>query len=251
MRQSVFDLRTFYASDLGQAARRLVAQKIEEVWSDLSGLDVLAFGYATPFLDSIDFAARRRIAAMPNAQGAEAWPRGCRNRVCLTTETRLPFPNAFFDRILAVHAVEESDDPLALFHELTRILAPSGRIIMVVTERRSAWALADTTPFGHGRPFLRKQIERLFQDAQLTPLGWTRALYAPPFAAVAHWADGLEHLGARFWPGFSGVILIEAVKQTFALRPRVNPARSGTQLRPALAPVSAGLGARSTAVDQR
>ena len=38
-----------------------------------------------------------------------------------------------------------------------RVLAPSGRVI-VVPNRRGPWARADNTPFGHGRPYSRSQI---------------------------------------------------------------------------------------------
>ena len=50
MRRDVLELRQFYASDLGRAARAMVARKVVEAWGDARGLDVLALGYATPFL---------------------------------------------------------------------------------------------------------------------------------------------------------------------------------------------------------
>jgi SAM-dependent methyltransferase len=240
MRQSVVDLRTFYASALGTVARRMIARKISEVWSDLRGLDVLAFGYATPFLEGLGGEGRRVVAAMPAGQGAEPWPLGARNRTCLAVEGRLPFPNAFFDRILAVHALEEGEDPPAILSELSRVLSPSGRLILAATARRGAWALAERTPFGHGRSFSRGQIEERIVAANLTPVGWTRALYAPPWAFVAPWADGCEQIGARLLPGLSGVILIEAVKQVHAVRPRARPARVPARARPVFAPSPAG-----------
>ena len=79
MRRDVLDLRQFYASPLGRAAREMVARKVAEAWADAGGLDVLALGYATPFLDRPASAARRAVAAMPAAQGVEAWPAGERN----------------------------------------------------------------------------------------------------------------------------------------------------------------------------
>ena len=58
------------------------------------------------------------------------------------------------------------------------------------------------------------------READLEPLAWSRALFAPPLQWAAQWADGFEQVGARLWPGLSGLILLEAVKQTFAVRPR-------------------------------
>ncbi len=239
MRQGIFDLREFYASPLGVVARQMISRKVSEVWTDLGGLDVLALGYATPFLDGIGGGARRTLAAMPAAQGVEAWPRGARNRACLVHEARLPFPNAFFDRVLAVHALEESDDLLGLLGDINRVLSPSGRVILAVTERRGLWADVESSPFGHGRTFSRRQLERMVREAQLTPLGWTRALYMPPVPWISRWADGFEQIGARLWPGFAGVILMEAAKQTFALRPKGRTARVPARTRPVFAPAGA------------
>jgi SAM-dependent methyltransferase len=236
MRQGIFDLRAFYASPLGAVARLMISRKVREVWPDAGGLDVLALGYATPFLDGLGGAARRVVAAMPAAQGVEAWPAGARSCACLTREAALPFPNALFDRILAVHALEESDDPVALLSEAHRVLAPSGRMILAVTDRRGLWADVESTPFGHGRTFSRRQLEHLVRAAQLTPLGWTRALYLPPIAWTARWGEGFEQVGSRLWPGFAGLILMEAAKHTFALRPKGRPARVPARPRPVFAP---------------
>jgi SAM-dependent methyltransferase len=219
MRRDVLDLRQFYAGPLGKAAREMVTRKVSEAWGALSGLDMLAFGYATPFLEPLAGNARRVIAAMPAQQGVEAWPLGARNEAVLVDEAALPFPTALFDRVLAVHALEESDSPLALLTELGRVLAPSGRLILVVAARHGLWANAESSPFGHGRPFSRRQLEALVREADLEPAGWTRALYAPPLPWAARWAEGFEQAGARLWPPLAGLILMEAQKQTLAARP--------------------------------
>ena len=58
------------------------------------------------------------------------------------------------------------------------------------------------------------------RDAQLEPVAWSRALFAPPLQWTAGWADGFEQAGQRLWPAFSGLIMLEAVKQTFAVKPK-------------------------------
>ncbi len=224
MRRDVLELRRFYATPLGRAAREMVVRKVAEGWGAVSGLDVLGLGYATPFLDGVS-GARRVVAAMPAAQGVEAWPHGAANLACLCDEASLAFPNALFDRILVVHGLEESDDPLAQLREVWRVLAPSGRVIIVAASRLGLWSDAEQTPFGHGRPFTRRQLEALVREAELEPLAWSRALYAPPLAWTAGWAEGFEQIGSRLWPQFSGLILLEAVKQTFAVKPKATPSR--------------------------
>jgi SAM-dependent methyltransferase len=240
MRRDVLELRHFYASALGKIARQMVARKLGQAWGDGHGQDMLGLGYATPFLDSFRPKARRTVAAMPAAQGVEVWPsplgaagsedegqdRLVRGLSCLADERALPHPNALFDRILMVHALEESDDPLGVMREVGRVMAPSGRVIIVAANRRGAWANSEATPFGHGRPFTHAQLEALVREAGLEPTAWSRALYLPPLAWLGPWAEAFEQAGARLWPGLSGLILLEAVKQTFAVKPRGHGARA-------------------------
>jgi SAM-dependent methyltransferase len=240
MRQGVLEFREFYATPLGRATRQMVSRKVAEAWGDARGLDVLALGYATPFLDGLGTDARRAIALMPASQGVESWPAGEANRACLGHEAALPLPNALFDRVLAVHALEESDSPVALLEEICRVMAPSGRLIIAVTARHGLWADAETSPFGHGRSFSRRQLERLVREAELSPVNWTRALYAPPLNWASGWAEGFEQAGAWLWPSFAGVILLEAIKETFAVRPKGRPARVPVRVLPGFAPAPVG-----------
>jgi SAM-dependent methyltransferase len=239
MRRDVLELRQFYASDLGRAARLMVTRKVLETWGDAHGLDVLALGYATPFVSPLQAAARRVVAAMPAQQGVELWPGGARNLATLVDEGCLPFGNAFFDRILAVHALEEAGDPVGLLREVWRVLAPSGRVVVAVAARNGLWTDAEKTPFGHGRPYSRSQLAELLREAELEPSGWTRALYVPPVGWMVSWAEGFEQAGSRLWPGFAGIVLMEAVKQTFAVKPKGARVRARA-VRPVLAPIPGG-----------
>ena len=239
MRRDVLELRQFYASDLGSAARVMVERKLKEAWGDTLGLDILALGYATPFIAPFRDRARRVVAAMPAQQGVEVWPADGHNLSTLTPEDGLPFPNALFDRILVVHGLEESADPIGFLREVWRVLAPSGRAIITVASRNGLWANTERTPFGHGRPYTRGQLAELMREADLEPSGWTRALYVPPVSWMARWSEGFEQTGSRLWPGFAGLLLMEAVKQTFAVKPRGSraPVRA---TRPVLVPARGG-----------
>ena len=236
MRRDVLELRRFYATPLGKAVREMVGRKLGEAWDNPRGLDVLGVGYATPFFENLG-SAGRVVAAMPAAQGVEAWPQEGRNLACLADETSLPFTNALFDRILVVHGLEESDDPVALMREVWRVLAPQGRVIIVAASRLGLWSDAEKTPFGHGRPYTRSQLEELVREAELEPAAWSRALYAPPLDWSAGWAEAFEQVGSRLWPQFSGLILLEAVKQTFAVKPKAPRLRAKA---PVLRPLPVG-----------
>lgn len=219
MRRDVLELREFYASPAGAVARAMIGRKLEEAWGDCRGLDVLGLGYATPFIADLPL-ARRAVAAMPAAQGVEIWPGNAPTRACLVDEGRLPFPNALFDRVLVVHGLEEAPDAQGLLAEAGRVLAPSGRLIVAVAARGGLWSKEEKTPFGHGRPFTRRQLEQLLREAELEPTAWSYGLYAPPWKPFLNWAEAFEQVGSRVWPGSAGVILIEAVKRAFAVKPR-------------------------------
>jgi len=67
MRRDVLELREFYASPLGRAARSVIGKRVNEAWDGAGALDVLGLGYATPYLGGFRAAARRVVSAMPAA----------------------------------------------------------------------------------------------------------------------------------------------------------------------------------------
>lgn len=219
MRRSIEDLRIFYGEPAGVLVRRLLARRLEDAWGEAVNADVLGLGYATPWLDAF-VGARRVVAAMPGGQGVELWPPAGKNRSVLVDDRRLPFAAGSFDRILLIHALEEAEDAQGLMLEAVRALAPAGRIILIAAARGGLWARAETTPFGHGRPFTRRQLEQLVRGAGLEPTAWSQTLYVPPWNPLLPLADGFEQVGRRLAPGAAGVILLEATRQAYA---RVHP----------------------------
>jgi len=102
--------------------------------------------------------------------------------------------------------------------EAWRVLAPSGRMLMVVPNRRGVWTRTDMTPFGHGRPYSRSQLDMLLQQSLFTPMSWETALHLPPFdrAMLVRSAAAWERIGAKMSPRFGGVLIVEARKETTA-----------------------------------
>ena len=239
MRRDVTEIRRFYSTPLGAAAVRLIGAKLADAWGSTAGQDVLGLGYATPWLDGMTD-ARRAVAAMPFGQGAAAWPSAGRCRTALVEDDCLPFSTGLFDRVLAVHALEEAGDPLQMVRDLGRVLAPNGRLVLVVAGRGGLWARAENTPFGHGRPYTRSQLEGLVRAAELEPFAWSQALFCPPWTRLTGLADAMETWGARLIPGAGGVVMLEAVKTTLALRPQVVAEPARARRREALSPQPAG-----------
>jgi SAM-dependent methyltransferase len=231
----VVDLRDFYSERLGLIARRLIGQRLKERWPSLTGERLLGVGYATPYLRHLGDGAERIIAFMPATQGVVNWPREGPNAVALVAEDSLPLPDHSVDRVLVVHALEAAVNDGEALREIWRVLAPGGRLLLVVPNRSGIWARSEATPFGSGRPFGRSQLTRLLRDAMFSPLGWTEALAVPPFRfrPLIRSGQSWERVGRTLWPAFAGVLIVEATKQLYQGIPARQPQR---RLKPAFRP---------------
>lgn len=211
----VVEIRDFYASPLG----RVVARHLGAVLSSLIRVDaatrVLGFGFATPYLDSVD-GAERRLAFMPAGQGVIDWPAHNGSATALVEEDSLPLPDSSIDLALLVHALEMSPRPNALMAEIRRVLTSGGRLVIVAPNRQGPWARSDISPFGFGRPYSRSQIRALFAEAGFEAEAWTTALHMPPTGRrpLIGAAAAIDRIGRRVWPAFAGVIVVAAVKRT-------------------------------------
>jgi len=217
----VVDIRDFYATALGQVARRMIRRRIRALWPDVSAESVLGLGYATPYLRRFLDEGERVVAAMPAAQGVLHWPIDAKGRTTLVDELELPFDDLSFDKVLLVHSLECAEHLRPMLREVWRVMDGSGRLMVVVPNRRGVWARLERTPFGHGQPYSVAQLSRLLRDNMLTPIEHQRALYVPPSRSrmVLSSAPAWEKIGGRIFSTFSGVIVMEAVKQIYAAQP--------------------------------
>jgi SAM-dependent methyltransferase len=233
MQLDVAALSQFYDTALGRAARHLIEVQIREFWPHCRALRVLGYGYAPPYLESELGEAERVVALMPARTGVTAWPEG-RVLSVLADEDALPFADAVFDRILVVHGLEGADAARVLLRQLWRVLAPEGRLLLVVPNRASLWAQFESSPFACGRPFHKSVLTSLLADTLFEPLQWARALYLPPFAgqSLTRFGNGFERLGRRVFPGIAGVHLVEASKSLYGRTAIKTPAKAKVVLRP-------------------
>jgi SAM-dependent methyltransferase len=227
MQHDVVGLRDFYHRPLGGIVRRLLTQRIRARWRSARGRELVGLGFAVPYIGAFRDEAARLAALMPAHQGALVWPPSGNVLSVLVDEMMLPLPDASVDLLLCVHCLEVAERTAPMLREIWRVLSPEGRMLLIVPNRRGLWARFDTTPFGHGRPYSRGQLERLLAEALLTPLEWTSALYMPPLNRywAVRWATVFERMGARLWPGFAGVIIVEARKELVGAIPKAVSAR--------------------------
>src|ERR1700735_3451080 len=218
MASDVVDLRDFYRTPLGKAARRMIRQAVRRMWPDLHGQRLLGIGYPAPFLGAISTDTERTLALMPASLGVLAWPADGANLALLADEGELPFADFSMDRVLLVHALEISEQAGPMLKEVWRVLAGGGRLLIIAPNRRGIWARLDRTPFGSGRPYTMSQLSQLLRDEQFTPVGSDTALFLPPARKrmIRRSALAWERMGKRWFPTFAGVVLVEATKQIYA-----------------------------------
>ena len=218
MWSDVIDLREFYARRMGRNAQRMIRRQLRVMWPDVKGLRILGLGFATPYLSMFREDADRVLAAMPAGQGVLHWPVGERGLTMLADEIDLPLPDLSMDRVLIVHALESAEQVRPLLREAWRVLSDSGRLIIVVPNRRGLWARFEQTPFGYGRPYTKGQLARLLRDNMFMPMETRRALFVPPFNSglLQRSASAWENVGVRLFPAAGGVNVTEAVKQMYA-----------------------------------
>lgn len=218
MELDVVDLRDFYQTPLGLTVRRVVGAQVRARWRGLRGGMVVGLGYGVPYLGPFRQDVACLAALMPETQGALVWPPVGPLLSALVQDRQLPLPDNSIDRLLLVHSLEATERPATLLREVWRVLVPEGRLLIVAPNRRSVWARIDATPFGHGRPYSRSQLERLLVESLFTPVSWGTALHMPPInrRVLLRSAPVWERVGSRLWPGFGGVLVVEARKEVMA-----------------------------------
>lgn len=230
MNADIVDLRAFYASLLGRLAERSITMALSSVWAKLANERLVGLGYAVPWLERFGADSERVLAFMPAAQGAVNWPPAGPSATALVFEEELPLVDASVDRVLMVHALEHAENPRETLKEMWRVLAPGGRLVLVVPNRRGLWARFEHTPFGTGRPYSRSQLTEVLRDANFTPGAFADALHFPPSKrrSVMRLHQVVESAGRRFWPIFAGVLVVEAQKRLYQGLP--SPARASRRV---------------------
>ena len=245
MNTDIVDLREFYHSPLGRSAEQAITMALSTLWPSLPDERLVGLGYAVPFLDRFRHDTERTFAFMPAGQGAVNWPAGELSSTALVFDEELPLPDSSIDRVLMIHSLEFVENPREALKELWRVLAPGGRLVIVVPNRRGVWARVEHTPFGSGRPYSRSQLTALLRETNFTPGASSEALFFPPskVRSVLKFRRYLETMGRRLWPDFSGVIIVEAQKRLYQGLPVTQRAS-----RRVFVPVLAAQGVPSTRV---
>ena len=219
MYPDVTQILSFYRSPLGRYCETALADRVLGKWAGgADALRIAGFGHTSPLFTHWPDQAIIKANMMPAPMGVNVWPQHGANKSLLTDETALPLADESLDRIVICHALEHVRSPRQFLREIWRVTEPEGRIILIVPNRRSLWALSDRTPFGHGLPFSKRQLASLLEDSLFEATAWTGALYGLPSAGElsVNLSTRLEPWGQRLWPNLPGVWLVEAKKRVMA-----------------------------------
>ena len=240
MRADAHDLNHFYASPLGTAAARSIETGLSRVWRTTPNERLVGLGYTLPWLNSLGSAAERALALMPSEQGARRWPTKHPARVAIVDEEELPLAEASVDRVLAVHLLEHSEQPVETLREIHRVLAANGRVVVVVPHRRGVWARFEHTPFGTGRPWSRTQLETAMVASGFRVSDVNDALLFPPipyrwFGPARRPSDWI---GRKMFSAFSGAVIAVGAKGELTGTPVEARLRRRPVAMPELAPAA-------------
>lgn len=224
-------LREFYTTPLGRATADMVLRAVRRTWPDCAQDELATLGFAMPFFASFARDCKQIVPMMPGYQGAMAWPSAGANRMVLVNERALPLPMESLNRLLVVHTLENSRAAGKLLEEIWRVLAPGGRALLLVPNRRGIWAQAASTPFGCGQPYTLQQLGKRVGAKRFTLASYRTCLFAPPLSRrwLLRLAPALEWLGEVLIPDSGGVIVMELEKQIYASIPQ--PVEDEAQVR--------------------
>lgn len=208
---NIVDTAEFYTQKLGKATLDLLSQRLRKHMPSGPDALVMGLGYAAPFLSG----DKRHLAFMMARSGVVHWPSVGEVKSSLVDELALPLPDNSVEVAVLIHALEFTESAEDLLDEIWRVLAPEGKLIAIVPNRRGLWAISDATPYGQGQPFSRGQLLRLLKNAKFSISSIDPAFIAPPFAgpAILRALEPLVKLGVV---GFAGLNFAVATKQVHA-----------------------------------
>ncbi len=138
----------------------------------------------------------------------------------------LPFQKRTIDSILLAHVLEFASEPHQVLREAERVLTYDGTLVLCCLNPWSLWGVRRLFSFKGQYPWngYYFSLARLKDWLSLLNFEIThvdRVLFRPPLTS-SRWFNRcykLKELGQKFWPAFSGVMIIVANKRTIPLTP--------------------------------
>jgi ubiquinone/menaquinone biosynthesis C-methylase UbiE len=126
---------------------------------------ILRWGDPDAFITAFDLSHRMLIRSHRRLKSD-------RIRYLTADLTRLPYPDASFDAIVCGWVLEHIPDPRLALSELSRVLQPGGKLLLMTTED-TVWG-AVCSNLWHCRTYNRTELRQVCEE---TGLVWHRPLY--------------------------------------------------------------------------
>ena len=139
----------------------------------------------------------------------------------------LPIAGDSVDVVLLLHTLDFYQDPHQTLREVDRVLIPEGRLIVVGFNPWSLWGLrrlfrgrSSQSPW-NGRFIPSRRIQDWLSLLGFTIESTHPLMFRPPLRqpVLMDRLHLLERSGKRWWPAFSAVYVVEAVKRVSTLTP--------------------------------
>ena len=217
MQPTINKLDVFYRSPSSTLISDILSRKLHARWPDLSGQDVLGYGFCEKYLSSYKKTANRIVLTLPEKNLTKIQYDDMHGTSCITENLSLPFSDSRFDKILCIHG---TSDPLnfdLLLKEFWRVLKPEGQIIIISSSRFGSW-IKNMGPFSEDRSLTRKKFKKsvIKSGFQITFL---KGCIYFPFSKVSkknRLPYLLEKICETIFPYFSRLVLVEAIKRLYA-----------------------------------
>ncbi|TGW15883.1 methyltransferase domain-containing protein [bacterium NHP-B] len=157
------NFRSFYDTPVGRFTRQAIMSSLK-LPAHPPTHNVLGVGYVEPFFDAITTAHKVALTPRPLLMDTQhAYP-------TLPLDDHAPFPlkDRTFDYVYVFHSFEYTTFPTHFLREVWRMLAPDGKLVMLVPEDHPAW---HQPPYNHlppGHVHTDQDIETLLEDTFLT-----------------------------------------------------------------------------------
>jgi len=213
------DLVKFYASELGKTCVKIIQNKLNKIVIKQNNQKILGFGYLLPYILNNELESKVNCLAIPSENNRIKWNKNNFNCSLELDERALPFQDLHFDKILVSHWLEVSSRLDLVVEELRRVLKGQGKLILIIPNSFSLWAINESNPFGKCRPFSQHQIRRLLNSHGFEAIKTYYCLYTPPFnnQFILKNFQTIEYLGNKAFYKTGGVMIIKATKFNYAI----------------------------------
>ena len=159
-RNSVAELRQWFASEAGINTLRSSAAVAERILPDLFGYHLALYGdYVSKELIETSRISHRIIIATEFAKDADA--------TLICDHAALPLPENTIDVLVLPHTLEFSDDPHRLLREAERVLIGEGHILIITFNPWSLFGAVARRRALAGEVHYAKSSERLVEASRL------------------------------------------------------------------------------------